>query len=71
MKRVKVTKENDTGRNTNFIDNYTKENMTIKEFINKIENNENNYQDKYHIRNINGIKTPCSNPDGSINNNLD
>ena len=70
MKRVKVTQETATGRNQKFKDNYTKQEMTIEEFVEAIKNNDNNYQDKFHIRNINGVETPCSNPDGSTNNNL-
>jgi len=41
--------------------------MTRSQFVTKIENNK--YND-YHIRTINGIKTPCSNPDKSERNNL-
>lgn len=67
-KRVTVTDENENGRNIKFKDNYTGEIMTLNQFVKKIENN--NY-DNYHIRNINGIKTPVSNPDKSTNNNLD
>ena len=41
--------------------------MTRSQFVAKIENNK--YSD-YHVRTINGIKTPCSNPDKSERNNL-
>jgi len=67
-KTVRVTKETDTGRNTNFKDLKTGQTMTLDQFVKKIESG--NYQDDYHIRNINNIKTPCSNPDKSENNNL-
>jgi len=67
-KTVRVTKENDTGRNTNFKDIKTGQTMTLDQFVKKIESG--NYQDAYHIRNINNVKTPCSNPDKSENNNL-
>lgn len=69
-KKVSVIEQDKNGRNTLFKDNYTKEIMTDKTFAEKIKNNDNNYQDKYHIRVINGVETPCSNPDDSSNNNL-
>lgn len=62
---VKVTQESDTGRNTKFSDGSKK--MTRAGFVREIEHG--NY-DNYHVRNINGIKTPVSNPDGNTNNNL-
>lgn len=62
---VKVIKESDTGRNTKFLDG-TKE-MTRAAFVKEIQNG--NYDD-YHVREINGVKTPVSNPDSSKNNNL-
>ena len=67
-KRVKVTKENNSGRNLKFHDNYSGEDMTRAQFVKKIETNE--YED-YHVRNINNVKTPVSNPDSTKNNNLD
>ncbi len=67
-KRVSTTLESDSGRNLKFRDNYNNQNMTRTQFVNKIE--KGNYEN-YHIREINGIKTPCSNPDKSTNNNLD
>lgn len=66
-KRVSVTSENATGRNTNFHDNYTGANMTRAQFVNQIKSG--NYEN-YHVRNINGVATPVSNPDHSTNNNL-
>jgi hypothetical protein len=66
-KTVRVTNESESGRNTNFRDIKTGDNMTLSRFVQKIENG--GYQD-YHIRRINGVKTPCSNPDKSENNNL-
>ena len=66
-KRVKVTNENNSGRNQEFHDNYTGNDMTRKQFVEKIKNGE--YQN-YHIRKINGVDTPVSNPDNSENNNL-
>jgi len=67
-KRVKVTQESDSGRNQKFQDNYTGANMTRPQFVKEIETG--NYP-KYYVRNINGVKTPVSNPDATKNNNLD
>lgn len=66
-KRVKVTRESASGRNENFNDTATGRNMNREQFVRSIENG--NYEN-YHIREINGVKTPCSNPDNSTNNNL-
>jgi hypothetical protein len=41
--------------------------MTRAQFVNRI--NEGVYP-KYHVRMVNGVPTPVSNPDGSENNNL-
>lgn len=60
-KNVSVTNESSTGRNTNFIDKVSGEKMTRAGFVNKIEHG--NYEGAYHVRIINGIKTPCSNPE--------
>ena len=66
-KPVKVIKENVSGRNTRFWDINTGKTMTRAQFANKIE--KGNYN-QYHIRMINGLRTPVSNPDGKIKNNL-
>ena len=66
-KRVSVTRESDSGRNERFHDNYTGANMTRNQFVSQIKNG--NY-DNQHVRNINDIPTPCSNPDKSSKNNL-
>ena len=66
-KRVSVTQENNSGRNQRFRDNYSKTEMSRPEFVRQIE--KGNYAN-YHIREINGVKTPVSNPDKSENNNL-
>lgn len=66
-KRVSVTKESDSGRNEKFHDNYTEENMTRKQFVEKIKQG---VYPNYHVRKINKIDTPASNPDKSENNNL-
>jgi len=67
-KRISVTKESKTGRNQGFKDNYSGEQMTRPQFVKKIESG--NY-DNYHVRKVNGLKTPVSNPDNTTNNNLD
>jgi hypothetical protein len=66
-KRISVTSETKTGRNNTFRDNVTGTTMTRAQFVRQIENN---VYDNYHVRVINGIKTPVSNPDKSSNNNL-
>jgi len=67
MKRVSTTLETSSGRNVKFHDNYNSQNMSRPQFVKEINNG--NY-DNYHVRVINGIKTPCSNPDNSSRNNL-
>ena len=67
-KSVKVTSESDSGRNQKFHDNKSGKNMTRVQFVQEIK--KGNFDD-YHIRNINGLDTPVSNPDGKEGNNLD
>lgn len=67
-KRIKVTGEQDTGRNEKFVDTRTGAGMTRAQFVRQIE--QGTYP-KYHVREVNGIKTPVSNPDKSERNNLD
>lgn len=66
-KRITVTRESESGRNEYFHDNYSNIDMTRNQFVAAIQNGE--YQN-YHVRNINGIDTPVSNPDKTRNNNL-
>lgn len=66
-KRVTVTRESSTGRNKQFRDNATGSNMSRAEFVQKIE--AGSYPN-YHVRVVNNVKTPASNPDSSENNNL-
>ena len=66
-KRVSVTHESNSGRNEQFHDNFTGANMSRSQFVPQIR--QGNYEN-YHIRNINGVPTPVSNPDKSSNNNL-
>ena len=65
--RITVTSETATGRNQTFHDNVTGRNMNADQFVRSIELG--NYEG-FHVRTINGVKTPVSNPDGSSNNNL-
>jgi hypothetical protein len=65
--RVTVTEESDSGRNLKFQDNRTGAEMTRAGFVREIERG--NY-DRYHVREINGVKTPVSNPNGRENDNL-
>ena len=67
-KRITVTKESDSGRNQQFKDNSTGKEMSRTQFVKEIQADK--YPD-YHIRKVNGVKTPVSNPDASKNNNLD
>jgi len=65
--RVKTIKENETGRNLRFQDTKTKKEMTDKGFVRAIKKGE---YDGYHIRHINGVDTPVSNPNGISSDNL-
>ena len=65
--RIRVTSQTGSGRNTGFHDNYTGMDMTRAQFACEIRNG--NYEG-YHIRMINGLATPVSNPDRSQRNNL-
>ncbi len=67
-KSVETIKETTTGRNIKFLDRTNGQEMTQPQFVKKIENGQ---YSGYHIRKINGIKTPVSNPDKSESNNLD
>ena len=67
-KRITVTQETATGRNVKFHDNATGANMSRAQFVKEIKSG--GYEN-YHVRNVNGVPTPVSNPDHSKNNNLD
>lgn len=67
-KRIKVIQESDSGRNQKFHDNRTGENMSRSQFVKKIEQDQ---YPNYHVRKINNVKTPVSNPDNTEGNNLD
>ncbi len=68
-KNVIVLKESESGRNLLFLDKKSKEKMTLNQFVKKIVNG-SGYSNDYYVREINGIKTPVSKPDGKENNNL-
>ncbi len=67
-KSVRVTVEEDSGRNQRFHDDKSGKNMSRTEFVKQIEGGK--FPD-YHVRKINGLNTPVSNPDRSEGNNLD
>lgn len=67
-KRIKVTDESESGRNTRFHDNFTGVDMTRAQFVKEID--AGNYPN-YVVRKQNGVDTPVSKPDSSKNNNLD
>ncbi|MCD8085775.1 MAG: hypothetical protein LUF28_05540 [Clostridiales bacterium] len=65
--RVTVNTESDSGRNLTFHDNVTGRNMNSEQFVRSIELGR---YEEYHVRTINGVKTPVSNPDKNKQNNL-
>lgn len=67
-KSVKVTVESESGRNQKFHDTKSGKDMTRPEFVKEIK--QGNFPD-YHVRKVNGIPTPVSNPDSKEGNNLD
>ncbi len=67
-KRITVINESDSGRNETFRDNRSGTIMSRAEFVRQIETER---YENYHVRVVNGVKTPVSNPDRSENNNLD
>jgi hypothetical protein len=66
-KRLMVTQESESGRNQRFRDTRTGEEMSRAEVVRRIEQGR---YGQYHVRVINGVKTPASNPDDSEGNNL-
>ena len=70
MKKVKVISESDTGRNLMFQDIRNHHIMTRKEFVNRI-NSSSVYARDYYVRKINGVETPVSKPNNSIDDNLE
>lgn len=66
-KRIKVVEASDTGRNERFQDTVTREALTRPELVRRIEHGD---YPNYHVREVEGVKTPVSNPDQSEGNNL-
>lgn len=67
-KNIQVTQESESGRNNTFYDPDTKKTLSRSDFVKEIKQGKH---PGYHLRNIDGIETPASNPDKSENNNLD
>lgn len=61
MAKIKKSEENSTGRNVKF-------EITRAELVRQIEKG---IHPNLHIRIINGVKTPCSNPNNTKKDNLD
>jgi len=67
-KSVRVISESESGRNQKFHDDKSGKNMNSAEFVKEIK--KGNFND-YHIRKVNGLATPVSNPDRKESDNLD
>jgi hypothetical protein len=67
MGRLEKIEENKTGRNTKFRDKKTGEVKTRAKVADEIR--KGHYPD-YHLRKVNGVDTPCSNPNSSEKDNL-
>ena len=68
IKRITVIKEDDKGRNIIFRDNLYGKDLSREQLVKRIK--QGVYKD-YHVRIINQVETPVSNPDKSEKNNLD
>jgi len=66
-KRISVTQETGSGRNQKFHDNSTGKDFTRAQLVGEI--NQGKYEG-YHVRKVNGLNTPVSNPDSKKGNNL-
>lgn len=64
-KRVRVTQESKTGRNERF--HVGGRNISRGEFAKEIKQGKH---PDYHVRKVNDVPTPVSNPDKSKGNNL-
>jgi len=64
---LKVTKESNTGLNTQFKDTRTGRKMTRGKCADRVS--AGNYPG-YHVRKVNGKRIVASNPDGTKSNNL-
>lgn len=63
---IKAVKENETGRNTHF-----NVNGQIKTRATVVKEIKQGQHPNHHVRKINGIDTPVSNPDKTSNNNIE
>lgn len=64
---LKTINVSNTERNLIFLDTKNNKELTLEQLVKMIEKGK---YPKYHIRIINGIKTPCSNSDKNKKNNL-
>lgn len=64
-KNVRVTKESESGRNQRF--QVGNRNISRAEFVKEIKQGRH---PEYHVREVNDVPTPASNPDRSKSNNL-
>ena len=71
MKKVKVIREDENGRNIFFQNTGNNEIMSRTKFINRIKNPNSSYHKDYYVRKINGLDTPVSKPDNNKKNNLE
>lgn len=67
---VIVIEKDEDGNNKRFKDINTGAEMTKNQFVKAIKKDENGYQEGYHIRTINGVETPVSNPNSKKSDNL-
>ena len=65
--KLVVTQQSDSGRNEHFKNTQTGQDKTRAQTLKDIKAGK---LLGYHIRVINGVETPVSNPDNSENNNL-
>jgi len=66
-KNIKVTKESDSGRNQQFQVGQSGRKVSRADLVKEIEAGKH---PDYHVREVNGVKTPVSNPDSKEGNNL-
>lgn len=67
MGKIKASKEDVSGRNTHFSVGNRK-NVTRVQVVKEIKNGQH---PGYHVRKINNVLTPVSNPDKNANNNIE
>lgn len=67
MARYKVVSQTKSGRNTRFKNTSTGKVISRTQFVREIKSGKHK---GYHVRKVNGLQTPVSNPDKSSRNNL-